>query len=409
MKQITIILGSLFLIALCLRLYDASYPSFQWMDERYHVSAAVNYWQNGQFEPEMWEHPPLRHIMLKGFLEVFGDNPLGWRIRNILSGAAVALLTFFLAHEICGSRRTALLAGLLIATDPLHIVLSRFTFDEIYGSFFSLSAIVLYMKSRHRDYFLALSAICIGCALAIKWNYVPTWFLLIILALRENGLFRDKKTASFIIVTYLFIPLTIYILSYLPWLSRGYSLGELAELIRYSYISLQKWSVTTFDQSLFFTKHPNAYEWFVRPVMVGQGTYSGVGEGRGEFILYINNIPVWIFTIPALISMTVISIKRRSLQLAMPALFFFSTYLLYLTVNRPIFIYTAATLLPFAFIAVAFCITHIAERFSAWIYYGALVMMLGWNLYLYPLVTAKKVPVAAYRFILERADINQAR
>jgi hypothetical protein len=34
-----------------------------------------------------------------------------------------------------------------------------------------------------------------------------------------------------------------------------------------------------------------------------------------------------------------------------------------------------------------------------------LAIMLAWNLYLYPFATAKKVPIAPYRYLLEKADI----
>ena len=133
------LLGVLFLLAFTLRYYDLSYPPFLWMDETGHVPSASNYWNNGQFEPDNWQHPPLRHIILYGFLQLFGDNPYGWRMLNVLSGSVAALLTYIFAREISGRRKTALLAGLLIATDPLHVVLSRYTYDEVYsGAFFHL-------------------------------------------------------------------------------------------------------------------------------------------------------------------------------------------------------------------------------------------------------------------------------
>jgi 4-amino-4-deoxy-L-arabinose transferase-like glycosyltransferase len=92
MKRSEIVLICLvFLAAFFLRFYDISHPSFRYMDEGGHVMAASNYWNNGQTEPDNWEHPPLRHLLLYGFLQVFGDNPYGWRMRNVLFGAATAL------------------------------------------------------------------------------------------------------------------------------------------------------------------------------------------------------------------------------------------------------------------------------------------------------------------------------
>jgi dolichyl-phosphate-mannose-protein mannosyltransferase len=69
-----VLLFLLFLFAFCLRFYDLSYPDFQWMDEKIHAPAATNYWDTGHFEPDNWMHPPLKYIILSGFIRLFGDN-----------------------------------------------------------------------------------------------------------------------------------------------------------------------------------------------------------------------------------------------------------------------------------------------------------------------------------------------
>lgn len=405
MKRNDIVLVcALFLIAFGLRFYDITYPEFRWFDENAHVPAASNYWNNGQFEPDNWEHPPLRHLILYGFLHVFGDNPYGWRLRNVLFGAVAVILTFLFAREITGSRKTALLAGLLLATDPLHVVLSRYTFDEVYGGAFFLAAIVLYLKHNRRSSWLMLSALFMGCALATKWYYVPCWLMIYFLVLRENDNYRDQRTVLFISSTYLFIPISVYLLSYYPWFGRGYSFGEFIEFIVNAYHSLQGYQPYFYSSGLVFLSHISAGEWFIRPVMVGQGTY--IGADQGEFILYANNLPVWILTIPSLIGMSMLAVRKRSMTMALPVLFFCTTYMLFLFVRRPAFIYSATPLLPFAFTAIAYAIVRLTERYGVRLYYAVLVVMVAWNLYLYPLVTAKKVPVALYSYILNHADIK---
>ena len=399
-----VLLGIVFVIAFGLRYYNFEYPAFHWMDEKGHVPAATNYWNNGQFEPDNWEHPPLRHIIQYGFLQFFGDNPVGWRLRNILFGTAATLLTYLFARHISGQRKIAVMAGLLLATDPLHIILSRYTFDEIYGGAFFLAAIVIYLKHNHRSSWLLFSAFLMGCALATKWYYVPGWFLLYLLALRENENYRDFKTTLFITSTFLFIPLSVYIISYYHWFGRGYTISELIEFVLNAYYSLQEYRPQGYDPNLFFLSHTSAAEWFIRPIIVGQGTY--LSSTRGEFILYVNDLPIWILTIPSLIGLTILSIKEKHLTLALPVLFFCVTYFLYLFVRRPAFLYSAAPLLPFAFTAIACVTARLCARFGDRPFYALLAVMLTWNLYLYPLVTAKKVPVAPYRYILNNSDIK---
>ena len=394
-----ILLCILFLIAFGLRFYDLSYPSFRWMDEYAHVPAATHYWSDGQSEPDFWEHPPLRHILLYGFIEFFGDNPYGWRLRNVLFGAMAAVLTFLFACYVSDSRKTGLLAGLLIATDPLHIVMSRYTYEEIYGGVFFLAAIVLYVRHRHRSILFVLSAIFMGCALATKWYYVPCWFLIYILGMRDNN-YRTFKTMLFITCIWILIPLSIYLLSYYPWFGRGYSIGEFLEMVINAYFSLQSLTTHTYEFGMIFLSHTSALEWFTIPIVVGQGTY--LNGGIGEFILYMNNFPIWICTIPALIFTTVIAFRRKKMALALPALFFFASYSLFVIVKRPAFLYSAIPLLPFAFTAIAYAVSQASARYSIRFYYVCLAVVITWNMYLYPLVTAKKVPMAPYRYFINK-------
>jgi dolichyl-phosphate-mannose-protein mannosyltransferase len=392
-------------VAFSLRFYDCAYPSSPWLDEGGHVAASYSYWYDGQFGPDNWEHPPLRHILLHGFLKVFGDNPYGWRMRNILFGSLAATLTGIFAMQISGSRRTALLAGLLLATDPLHIVLSRYTWEEIYGGAFFLVALVCFHRFSRNNYWLFTSAIFLGCALATKWYYVPAWFLLYVLLLVKNGNYRIQANVLYVTCVWLMLPICVYILSYYQWFGRGYTLNEFVQFIINAYYSLQNYKVQEYNQNLLFLSHTSAWEWFVRPIMVGQGTF--INADTVEFIVYMNSLPIWVLTFPSLFAMLIISVREKSQTIALPVLLFFVTYLLYFFVKRPAFIYSAVPLLPFAFTAIAFCVTRLAERIgSKWFYWIPFVLMMGWNIYLYPLVTAKKLPLVPYRYLLERSDIS---
>jgi dolichyl-phosphate-mannose--protein O-mannosyl transferase len=407
MKKYSLLLCCLvFLIAFSLRFYDCTSPSVKFMDESGHVSASVHYWNSGQFEPDHWEHPPLRPIILYGFLQAFGDNPYGWRMRNILFGAVAASLTFLFALNISNCRKTALLAGLLMATDPLHIVLSRFTFCEVYSAAFFLAAVVLYLYHDRRSTWLMLSAFFIGCAIATKWYYFPGWLLIILLALHENRSYRDPRSTLFISCTYIFIPLTVYTLAFSFWFGRGYSVSEFVEFVTNVFYSIQQYKAENYMAGLVFLSHLSAGEWFIRPIVVGQGTY--LDAGKGEFILFINNLPIWILTIPSLVGISVLAVRERCLKTALPALLFCGSYMLYLFVKRPAFLYSVVPLLPYAFTLIAYAITQLVGRYSSRIYPAALVVSLGWNLFLYPLVTYKKISIASYRYILNSKDI-QAR
>jgi dolichyl-phosphate-mannose-protein mannosyltransferase len=398
------LLGGVVLAALLFRLYDFSYPPHLWGDEVAHVPAATNYWLNGQFLPDNWEHPPFRHLIEYVFLQLFGDNPAGWRMRNILFGSVAAALTFIFAHQTTQSRTTALLAGLFLATDPLHIVLSRYTFDEVYGGVFFLTALVLYLKSQQRSSIFILSAFFMGCALATKWYFVPCWLFVCLLALYDSYTTGQRGAVAFILTTYLLIPISIYIFSFYNWFGRGYTFTELFEFIVNAYSSLQNYRAHNYNSGLLFLGHTSPSEWFIRPIILGKGTYHD--QNSGEFIVYANSLPIWGLTVPAMIGLGIISLKQRCLRLAMPVLFFCVTYGLYLFVRRPAFLYSSSILLPFAFTAIAYGLAHLAERYGAKLFFAIAAALLAWNLYLYPFVTAKKIPVELYRYLITSSGIH---
>jgi dolichyl-phosphate-mannose--protein O-mannosyl transferase len=90
-------------------------------------------------------------------------------------------------------------------------------------------------------------------------------------------------------------------------------------------------------------------------------------------------------------------------------LLFAASYALFLLVKRPAFVYSASPLLPFAFTAVAAALGLAADRLGPrrgpWAFRLVAALALAWNLYLYPLASAKQVPLAPYAPILERAEL----
>jgi dolichyl-phosphate-mannose--protein O-mannosyl transferase len=403
----------LFLLAFGLRVADLDHPPFRFMDEGTHIPAAVHYVEAGQFEPDFWEHPPLRHLLAWAGLQAFGDNPYGWRLRNVLFGAAAAALTWLFALAVTASRRAALLAGALLATDPLHVVLSRFTYEEIYGGALFTGAVAVLALHRQRTGRLILAALLLGCALATKWYYAPGWLLMAALTAWDSRRLRDPGaiagTLAFLGCCWLLVPAGVYAASFAPWFGRGYGLGELVELTASAYRSLQSIGDEAFkamDLRTVFHGHLSAAEWFVAPVMMGEGTR--LGADRGEFILFVNDLPVWGLTLPAMAVVSVAAARRRSLALAWPVLFFGASYALFLVVKRPAFLYSAVPLLPFAFTAIAAALWLVAERLGGarWgrrAFWLVAALLVAWNLYLFPLVTAKPVPLAPYQWVLERA------
>ncbi|MGB8930006.1 MAG: phospholipid carrier-dependent glycosyltransferase [Anaeromyxobacteraceae bacterium] len=398
-------MGLLFVLAFALRFHDLGRPPTRWQDENSNMAGAINYWEAGRFEPDTWEHPPLRNLSGYAFIKLLGDNPYGWRMRNVLFGSAAAVLAWLFGFRV-GGRRVALITGILVATDPLHVVLSRFTFEEVYGGTFFLGAAVLFAFGRHRTPWLVASALLLGCALATKWYYAPAWLLMLALLLLENSNYRRPGTALFLLCCWTAIPVTVYAATYGPWFGRGYRLAELPEFVLNAYSHLQAMNeryVQVVDQRRVFQNHTSALEWFLRPIWIGDGKL--LGADRGVFLLYVNDLPIWGFTLPAVAATAVLAWRVRRLDWAMPALYFAAMYLLFLPVERATFIYSALPLLPFAFAAIALLLDRCTDRLPPQVHWGIAGILLAWNLYLYPLVTAHPIPVALYRWLLVSSEL----
>lgn len=394
----------LFSLAFGLRFYDVKTPPFRWGDEQEHVAAATHYWTEGHFDPNLWEHPPLRHLLLYGFLKAFGDNPYGWRMRNVIFGALASVLVYLFASSIGGSRLAASVAGLLMATDPLHVVLSRFTFEEIYGGAFFIGSLVTFSFARRRHWWHVAAALLMGCALATKWYYVPVWLLVIALALLEDDAYRKPADTAFVASTWGLLPILVYVLSFLPWLGRGYSMGELVELTTNAFYSLQKMPPGMFNPAFPYLRQTSALDWFVAPVMLGQGVL--LDPEHGQFLVFGNNLLVWGLALPSVLLCAFYAVKRRSLRYGLPVLFFLATYALFVVVRRPTFIYNAVPLLPFAFTAIGLAASEASQRLGRVVAWVPAAAMVAANLYLYPLATAREIPVAPYSYVLSKTQLN---
>jgi dolichyl-phosphate-mannose--protein O-mannosyl transferase len=390
-------------LAFGLRFHALDRPAGRWGDELVHVPAATHYWTKGHFDPNLWEHPPLRHLLLYPFLAVLGDDAYGWRLRNVVFGALAAVLVALLAYSVDRSRAAAAIAGLLLATDPLHVVLSRFTFEEIYGVTLFLGALVAFTFARGRSAWLLVSGLLMGCALATKWYYVPVWLLVTGLALRDDGAWRRPAGVLFVLSAFVAVPVAVYALAFGPWFGRGYALGELVELTTNAYFSLQHMEPEMFNTAYAYLHRTSPLEWFVVPVMFGQ-ELSRSADGVG-YLVFGNNLVAWGLTLPALAVCGWTAVRRRSLAWGLPVLCFVATYAVPIAARRPTFVYSAIPLLPFAFVAIALALDRLAARYGPAVAGSLAAVLVASNLLLVPLATGDEVPSALYAPVLSVIDL----
>jgi dolichyl-phosphate-mannose--protein O-mannosyl transferase len=193
----------IFIISLLLRFWGLSRFNTLVFDEVYYAKFANNYLTKTPF---FNAHPPLSQYIIAigiwiGSHLPFGQNTVNdlagstlstWSYRwiNALTGAFIPVVAGAIIYQLTSRRSYTFLATLLMATDGLFLVESRYALNNIYIVIFGLLAqllliISLKVEGVKRWRMLVASGICFGATVAVKWNglgFLLAIFLLLIAA-----------------------------------------------------------------------------------------------------------------------------------------------------------------------------------------------------------------------------------
>ncbi|CAN5232912.1 MAG: dolichyl-phosphate-mannose--protein mannosyltransferase [Nocardioides sp.] len=207
------------LFALVLRLWDLGKPAEFSFDETYyakdawsmlHFGHGMDYVDDANDQilagdtaglwkdtPSMTVHPEVGKWLIAIGIKLFGMDPFGWRIASAVVGSLMILVMIRFVRRVSGSTFLGCLAGLLLALDGMHFVLSRLALLDIFLAFFTLAAVHCLVADRQqfrrrlgervadqvtsgfgpvrglllRPWLIA-SGVCWGLALACKWTAI---------------------------------------------------------------------------------------------------------------------------------------------------------------------------------------------------------------------------------------------
>ncbi|WP_369410005.1 dolichyl-phosphate-mannose--protein mannosyltransferase [Kribbella steppae] len=149
--------------------------------------------------PSLTVHPEVGKWMIAAGEQLFGMNTFGWRFMPALAGTLTVLLVIRTVRRMTRSTLIGCVAGLLLAVDGLHFVMSRVALLDIFLAFWLVAAISClvadrdWTRRRHaesldtpipegerrtlgrwlliRPWRIA-AGICFGLALGTKWSAV---------------------------------------------------------------------------------------------------------------------------------------------------------------------------------------------------------------------------------------------
>ncbi len=181
-------IGFVFMLSVALRFWGLGRFNTLVFDEVYYAKFAQNYLTQTSFFDG---HPPAgKYIIAIGMwlssYFPFGQDtvnvltgvarpPWSYRWINALFGSFIPLIVAGIAYQLSYRRSFAFLAGLFTACDGIFLVESRYALINEYIVIFGLLGqwlllIALGNTKKQRKFYLILSGISFGAAIATKWN-----------------------------------------------------------------------------------------------------------------------------------------------------------------------------------------------------------------------------------------------
>ena len=411
--------------------YDPSFFSGMYFDEIFHARTAYELLHRQ--EPTETTHPPLGKAFIALGVAAFGMTPFGWRFTGTLFGVAMVPLLYLFAHRLFRRTELAFLASFLLAFDFMHFVQTRIATIDSYGVFFVILMYFFMYEYVRRDFWrvrlrellvpLLGSGIAFGLGTACKWSvlYGGAGLAIILFASlfhrgreyaraqrlaspgaseaeREEGrlvaqVFPGRALAvlGWCALSFVVVPATIYLLSYVPFMlvpGPGHGLREVlttqAHMYRYHAGMAQT--------------HPFSSPWWQWPIMLRPAWYyqgiHGLGAGMVSSIVSMGNPAVWWPGIAAVVAGLCLAVRRREASIAFVLVGLLSQFAPWAFAPRKlVFIYHFFPSVPFVVLAIVYVAKVLIDRHPAFrhLVRAYCVVVLGLFVLYYPILSALPV------------------
>jgi dolichyl-phosphate-mannose-protein mannosyltransferase len=111
------------------------------------------------------EHPPLGKVIVLGGMELFGDNPFGWRFISVIFSTAGIALFYFICRKLGMGNKATLIATFLLAFENLYFVQGSIGMLDVFFVTLSMAAFLIYLHGHYE-----WAGITVGLAALAKLN-----------------------------------------------------------------------------------------------------------------------------------------------------------------------------------------------------------------------------------------------
>ncbi len=121
-------------------------------------------------------HPPLYHIILKLFLQLFSATELSARMPSVIFGILTVYVIYLIGKKLY-DEKTGLIAATLMATAPLHIYYSQEARMYAMAAFFTSLSAYFFISIISKDKIIFWIGFVVSTTLMLYTDYVPYFML----------------------------------------------------------------------------------------------------------------------------------------------------------------------------------------------------------------------------------------
>ncbi len=356
-------------------------------DEIYYVSSAKQYIDG--VAPYVDVHPPLGMLIIAIGLILLGITPFAWRLIPNLFGILLVPIMYIFANKIFKDRRLATIATVLVMVEFMHYTISRLAFlDSILTLFIVLNYYFLYCYVSKRlsgggfkqsIKYLYLSALFLGFGIATKLNAAfsaPAIFVWAFYCEVIASKFTIKQIITktlYILLIFTLIPLSVYILSYIPYYHSMHA-NNIFSFVIDRYQHMYDYQVNGLKNAT----HPYASKWWTWPLLITPISISYWQEAIpsptgliSASIVLMGNPAIYWASIPAVLILIYKWIAKPNHIIAFILVAIFAQYLPYAFFTRISFIYYFYPVTPFIILAIVYILKLAFENTNKTYHYLA--------------------------------------
>lgn len=385
---------ALFLTASGLRLAHLGRPSNAIADESYYSLDAQAYLGGTPPFPGVpslaidgersWVHPPFGKELIAAGEGPLGLRAIGWRLPSAIVGIVGVMTVYWLALLLWGSPGWAGLAGLLVAIDGLHLVMSRLAMLDVFAGTFAVAGLAALVYDRiagerpprppgsgwGRWFERRLAPVfgsqprfwsgtLFGCAVASKWSGGLTLAFAATLATawawrgELPGPASRPRRLRTVAACFLGLPLLVYGAAYAPfWAAHGPDVS--------GFLRLQRLMLAYHEH--YDKVQPNASAPINWPLQLHPISAPFTVDGTAARIVTIGNPALWYGFLLALPVLVWLALARGAWRERVVLGGYLSGYAPWLLVHRQTFFYYMVAVVPFMALGVVAVLRRLPAR-----------------------------------------------